>query len=654
MPGDVVRRRRLFAQALAALAVIGFAVALLAWAELEDRARHREMVTLLTSEGGALVEALGHAVEDALASSREVEELASARLLDIARLLDRLDTAGRLDPGSLGRVAADLGLHHVLALDRDLRREKEACPDDHAGTPHPSPYISALRPLVDGRADELVLGTREAPYGGGMRYAAAVRRTRGGGALLVVMDARQMLAFEKRVGAANLMEAVASTGGILYAVLEGPDGRRLAGTSREPDAPASRAIELERDIELPRGELGRLRVGLAADALDAAARSGRRRSAAAALVAFALALSLAGIVAGARRAATLRAETARARSLTDAVLEGIGDSVVVVDATGIVRLVNPAACRLFGRPAEDLVGRHCSETPCASVAELLAGTQTAREFPVTRAGDASATEVLGSASPVRDDAGNVVGTALVLRDLSDVRRLEREARRTQSLAAFGRLAAAVAHEVRNPLNAISVGVQRIQKQFAPAHGAAEHGRLTEVLRAEIDRLDGIVKGFLDLARPPRLEPTAGDLDSLVRETAELLAQGLPAGPRLSVLPGGLPRVIFDRQAVRQILHNVVRNAAEATGESGHVQIRTRREGASACIEVQDDGPGITPENLERVFEFGFTTKPAGNGLGLPIVHRLVSEMGGSVTIEPCPDGGTVVRVLLPLAAEATG
>jgi PAS domain S-box-containing protein len=632
--------------------VVGIAALLLGWTEIEDRARHREMVSLLTAEGGALVEALGHAVEDALVSGREVEELASARLLDIARLLDRLDASKRLDSRALESLAADLGLHYVVVLDRELRPESEACPDDPSGRVHSSPYVSSLQPLVTGMADELVLGTRKAPDGEGVRYAAAVRRTHGG-ALLVVMDAREMLAFQETVGATNIMNAVADTGGILYAVLEGADRRQVAGTGPRAVAPGPRALELDRPVEIRPGQVGRLRVGLAVDALDAAARSGRRRTLAAAIVAFALAMAVAAVVVARRRAASLRSETARARSLTDAVLDGIGDSVVVVDPDGIVRLVNPAASRLFRRAAEDLVGKHCRETPCASVAELLSGIPRAVEIAVTRDGGPP-TEVLASASPVRDDAGEIVGTALVFRDLTDARRLEREARRTESLAAFGRLAAAVAHEVRNPLNSISVGVQRIQREFRSAEGAEEHRRLTDVLRAEIERLDGIVTGFLDLARPPKLEPKPGDLDSVVRETVALLAEGLPAGPRLTVGTGGVTQAVFDEGAIRQILHNLVRNAAEATGTRGAVRVETRVDGDRAVIDVVDDGPGIPATDLDRVFGLGFTTKPAGNGLGLPIVHRLVAEMGGRVEIGPGPAGGTVARVMLPLASGHDG
>ncbi len=168
-----------------------------------------------------------------------------------------------------------------------------------------------------------------------------------------------------------------------------------------------------------------------------------------------------------------------------------------------------------------------------------------------------------------------------------------------------------------------------------------------MLRAEVERLDGIVRDFLELARPPRLDPRPGDLDAAVRETVALLTPGLPNGPRLSVELGVPAPAVFDPAAIRQILHNLVRNAAEATGESGHVRIVTDTAGSRVFLAVEDDGPGIPPGELDKIFEFGFSTKPGGNGLGLPIVHRLVTEMGGSVAVAPRGEGGTVVRIMLP-------
>jgi signal transduction histidine kinase len=250
-------------------------------------------------------------------------------------------------------------------------------------------------------------------------------------------------------------------------------------------------------------------------------------------------------------------------------------------------------------------------------------------------------------------------TALVMarrRSAELSRQVDRESRRSQNLEAFGRLAAAMAHEIRNPLNAVAVGVQRLAREFPDARHAGADGvdrrRMTDIIRSEVERLDGIVTRFLDLARPPRLNPVPGDLDSQVRYMVAFLATGLPAGVRLLAEPGGLPPVVFDAAAIRQVLHNLVRNAVEAMGDGGTVRIATRREGRTAILEVSDDGPGIPPDHLDRVFEFGFSTRPQGNGMGLPIVHRLVEEMGGTLVLDSAPGRGTTMRIALPLAAVA--
>jgi len=119
--------------------------------------------------------------------------------------------------------------------------------------------------------------------------------------------------------------------------------------------------------------------------------------------------------------------------------------------------------------------------------------------------------------------------------------------------------------------------------------------------------------------------------------------------RLSTDLGGVRGAVFDPAALRQILHNLVRNAVEAMESGGAIRVRTRVERGKAVLEVSDEGTGIRPEDLDRVFEFGFTTKAQGNGLGLPIVHRLASEMGGSVAIDSEPVRGTTVSIRLPLA-----
>ena len=642
------RRRRFPATTAVVVSALALAFLAFAWSAYEARTQRRELESVMRAEGSALVEAVGHAVEHALQAGIQMEELSSERLLDQTRFLERLDSAGLLRSEMLLEMAAELGLSRITVLDSRLLPVMHAPPD--APDPFADPYgpsLPILRPLLEGSAEGIVLAPGRCSWSDPDRFVAAVRRSRGG-VILASLDAADIFAFEDQLGAGNLMHAVAETGGILYALLEDNHGRELARATSRKGEDGYPAMEVGRPVELAHGETGRLKIGLSTEALAAASRASGRRSAVAAALVFGLTLALSAVAIATRRSLVLRGEAARARSITGAVLEGMADAVVVTDSQGIIRLANPAAERLLGVPAGSLVGQPCAGSPCAALMRCARRDGQATEMELPRP-EGPPAHLLAAVSPVRTEEGEEIGTALLVRDLSDLKRLEQEARRTESLVAFGRLAATVAHEVRNPLNAIAVGVQRLGREFPPRERDDEHRKLTGLLRSEIDRLNGTVTRFLELARPPRIEPRAGDLASLVREMVRLLAEGAPPGVRLVEEGDELPPVLFDVAAVRQVILNLVRNAIEAVGGKGTIRVSTRREGGRVLLAVADDGPGIAPENRDRIFDFGFTTKPDGNGLGLSIVHRLVTEMGGTVSLGSGAGGGTEVRVLLPLS-----
>jgi signal transduction histidine kinase len=170
----------------------------------------------------------------------------------------------------------------------------------------------------------------------------------------------------------------------------------------------------------------------------------------------------------------------------------------------------------------------------------------------------------------------------------------------------------------------------------------------------VQRLDHIVTGFLDRARPPELQPRPGDLDALLDSMLPLLREGTRAGIDIELEKGGARMVSFDPMAMRQVILNLVRNAVEAVGQRGHVRIVTHQGPQAVEMAVEDNGPGIPIDQRDRIFDFGFTTKPAGYGIGMSLVQRLVTEMHGSVAIAASATGGALVRITLPSAREASG
>jgi len=222
---------------------------------------------------------------------------------------------------------------------------------------------------------------------------------------------------------------------------------------------------------------------------------------------------------------------------------------------------------------------------------------------------------------------------------------ERARQRAERLAAAGALAAGVAHEIRNPLNAIGIAAQRIERFPDPVRDAALAGRI----RDEIRRLEEVLDDYLRLARPAPGAREPADLVALANEVVDLLeAEASARGTRLGVrAPSGPVRVRVDAQALRRALVNLVRNAVEAAPAGGAVEVIADRSDRTVRLRVVDDGQGPDPELGDRAFEPFVTTRPAGSGLGLSLVRRVAEEHGGRASLAARPGGGAEAVIELP-------
>ena len=231
-------------------------------------------------------------------------------------------------------------------------------------------------------------------------------------------------------------------------------------------------------------------------------------------------------------------------------------------------------------------------------------------------------------------------------------------RRRDRLSAMGELASTVAHEVRNPLNAIAMSAQRLRREFPAVAAAdtdedrAELEQLLGVVESETRRIDDVVQQFLEYARPPKLAPRDTDLATEVRETADSLrALSESRGVRLEVETDAAGTAVCDAGQLRQALDNLIRNAIEATPEGGRVTVVATSGGKGHAIEVRDTGAGIAAEDLPKVFDLYFTTKPHGTGVGLAVTQQIVSAHGGTIEVDSAPGRGTRMTIRLPLTVE---
>jgi two-component system sensor histidine kinase PilS (NtrC family) len=375
-----------------------------------------------------------------------------------------------------------------------------------------------------------------------------------------------------------------------------------------------------------------------------------------ALAGFVAVGALASFLADQLRRASERLEAksvdlAELEALNRLVVQSIQSGLVTVGPDGRITSLNRAAREITGRPAAEVVGRPVSELFPAI--DLDAGLRGERwEVDYTRPTGEPLT--LGfSVSTLRDGEveARSLGRIVLFQDLTPYKALEEQVRRADRLAAVGKLAAGMAHEIRNPLASMSGSIQVLKQELVTA--SAEHRRLMDIVVRETDRLNELITDFLLFARPGQARREPVDLAAVIEETAALAGQGKDGRIGLEVkLERPLP-LIGDPRELRQVFWNLLVNAEQAMPHGGTVEVRGRLADATTVeVTVRDAGEGIAAKDLPKIFDPFFTTKVNGTGLGLAIVHRIVQSHGGSIAVASRPAAGTTFTLRFPVAEAA--
>jgi len=361
---------------------------------------------------------------------------------------------------------------------------------------------------------------------------------------------------------------------------------------------------------------------------------------------------------GERYRATSQELETRQKDLRD--LQAFKDLIFQSAGTGLIALDREHRITAFNRAAEEIIGVTAAQAigsdwpaliapavPLASIEGAIDGNPrtSMRHETSLRRPDGSTVPVRMTFSALRSGEGERLGLISACEDLSAIRAMESRMRQADRLATLGRMAANIAHEIRNPLASLTGAIEVLT---SPLAGEDSRERLSQIVARESERLNHIIKNFLEYARPAPLSITTFDVAAAAEDVMLLLEHRTSPGS-LKLIREFPPSVLWpvDAQQFRQVLWNLCLNAVEAMPDGGELRVSVGLRGETLEVTVSDTGEGIAAGDVAHVFEPFFSTKEEGTGLGLALVHRVVQEHGGDIDVRSAPGLGTTFTLTLP-------
>ena len=355
-------------------------------------------------------------------------------------------------------------------------------------------------------------------------------------------------------------------------------------------------------------------------------------------------------------------EILKTQNRLQTIIDGAPDAISIIDRQYRIQMLNRTGLRWYQRPLEDFRGKPCYQE-FQGLATLCPNCPAEETFRTGQPAFRSKASLVAGGKkyylqiftfPVWNRSGEVENVVEYVKDVTAERELQQRIIQTERLAVVGRMAANVAHEIKNPLGTIVLNVELLEEELErllpSGRDIAEARSLLSTIRSEIDRLVEVIHEYLQFARLPKMKPERGNVNEVLGELLEFLREEIAARKIFLVqeLSPAVPSMNMDRHQLRQAFLNIIKNSFDAMPQGGKLTVRTAVQNGHVKIEIADTGLGIAEKNSDLIFTPFFSTKRGGTGLGLPITAHIVQEHQGEIDFESYEDLGTVFRIRLPI------
>jgi len=666
-----VEKRFLFQPKNIIIIFILMAFLMIASALFELYQSKSELFELMEKESHALLESLISATTNSLKSREKLEELYKIQLLNNANFVKMLFEKGEISNKQLQKICEENNIFRINIFNKFGKKIYFSHEREHYDLPERKSPQKILEPIFSGEKDTLIIGITQARFEEGMRYAVALA-SRNHDAIVINVDAEEIIDFRKEIGIGSLMQELKQNPGIVYVALQ-DTFNILAATgnvsqlesiqesdfllnalmnsdifTRITEFDSVEIFEAVHPFEYNNDLIGLFRLGLSVEPLqDINTRIIRR------LIIITIVLIIVGtllftFIFVRQRYDILQKQFKAVEAYSSDIVDNVSDAIVVLDSNRKVKVFNKTAVTVFG-----LTGQTSVEKKLTHILNHEQCSKILKENISMQQFDCLINEkkkyLLISKSEFKDEKDEN-NTILVIRDLTEQKLLEEQIQRKERLTAMGELASGVAHEIRNPLNTIGTIVQQLNKDFEPRENTSEYDQLTKLVYKEVRRINETIRDFLRFARPEPVNPVRFQTDTLL-DQIETQYQSLMKSAEIDfkIERNWSGEVNWDKNQIQQVLMNLLQNAIDAINSAGKIVLSISYENnKNILIRIKDNGAGMDETARKKIFNLYFTTKAKGTGIGLSIVQRIIYEHNGLVSVESEPGKGTVFSINLPV------
>jgi len=656
-------------------AIIGLVMITSAYYEFSES--KKEIYSVLSEQSSSLIQIIALSSINTLNSSREIEILIAERLLNNAMLIKRLDSLNVLTRPQLISIGNENDLFRINIFDKNGNRILSNFTSNSIHQNENVNRFEELQPILSGKTDKLIIGLKDAFHAKGERFSVAVARAFNRGAIVINLNAKDFLNFRKKIGIGKIIRDIGNNRGIEYIALQDTDGIISASSSvtslsaiysdeflrnalnsdsifmRTTKFNGKNVFEVIKRLMVDNQFIGLYRIGLSLKEVKSVEIKMYGRIILVSILLAIISVIILSIIFTSQNLRTVSREFNKFKTFAGTILHNMGEAVIVVNKNYEITLFNKAAEELFETKSSEVINNSLNQILAGRLKfiynEIISINFFSKETQKTIEINEKEKHLSFNITKTLSQSNEIENYTIVINDLTNQKNIEEQSKRQEKLSAMGELASGVAHEIRNPINAIGMIAQRLLKEFSPKNDEDEYYSITSVLKDEVARINNIISQFLNYAKPVEIQKRKIDSKKYFNDIFQLFVDQTKSKKITLKKPSEESfEINIDPELLKQALMNIIQNAIDATYKEGFVSIKYFCENNFFFIIIEDNGIGISEEQKKKIFDLYFTTKKDGNGLGLSIAQKIISQHNGLIEVESKINFGTKFIIKLPI------